>query len=786
MISKAIRSSLIPLAALSAVALFSEQAFADATAPSASDGATPPDPRATSTGEITGLEEVTVTARRRTENQQDVPLAVTALSGEFLRENSIIGLHDLSGRVPALNIDNFNSPVYTNVAIRGQRSTNIAPGQDPAVGYYFAEVSYSYPIGINEQLFDLQSLDVLKGPQGTLFGRNTTGGAVVVTPARPTADFGGSVQVGGTAFDHGTGVYTTAVINLPVNDILQFRAAFNLVNHDGYVKNLVTPQQLSSFEVVPFTGTSSRNPDNEDSKAWRISAQLRPAESLESYFLVQGSDYHDRGVAYSLTAMADAGFTNFALGGAGTTTFQARQAQQSKDFWTTESGLNAYNRSRNYGASNTTTWNLNDVLTVKNILGYRHFDLQQAIPLDGVPFQILDSTIGDRGHELSEELQLQGKTANDEFNWVAGLYYADQNIDHPRQTVALPQFGAPPSHAFENAENGSYAEYAQGTLKIPHVSGLSLTGGIRHTRDVRKMTSTAWNDPGETSCAIMGVTDCELSGNITYKVVTYNLSLEYKLNADTLVYVTRRKGYRAGGWNYVGSDPESFGPFKPESVNDWEVGLKRDWHFGDASLRSNIAIYRSRLTDAQKFLSPVSNPNEFEVINAADATINGGELELTFVPLRGLELSGFLSEIDAKFNSFVFGGNDFTSNSFAQTPKTQYSLRGKYEHPLPGALGSIQFQADYTHQSHIFFTDTAQGPTQGPYASQGQDAYGIVNLRVDWKSIERSNLDLAFYVKNATATRYNSFGVILYPSLGYNIATIGEPRIFGLEALYRF
>lgn len=735
------------------------------------------------------IAEIMVTARRKEEKQQDVPLAITVLSGEFLQENSIVGLHDLNGQVPGLNIDNFNSPVYTNVGIRGQRSTNIAPGQDPAVGYYFSEVSYSYPIGINEQLFDLQSVEVVKGPQGTLFGRNTTGGAVVVTPARPTTEFGGSATAGMTAFDNGIGYYTTDVINLPVNNVLQLRAAFTLVNHDGYVKNLITPNELTAFEIASFGGGSHANPDDEHSLGWRVSALLKPADALESLFMVQGSDYRDHGVAYSLTALAPAGFANFALsliGVDGKQVYQTRQSQQSANFWTTDSGLNAYNHSHNIGVSNTTTWTASNLLTVKNVIGYRHFDQNQVIPLDGVPYQILDTYIGDMGHEFSEELQLQGKAAADLLDWVAGVYYSTQHINHPRATLALPEFGAPPSHAEEISDNDSVAEYGQGIIKIPGVNGLSLTAGIRNTRDDRKMNSTSWNDPAQTSCAISGVANCELRGDVTYNVVTYNLSLDYKIDADTLVYVTRRKGYRAGGWNYVGSDPVSFGPFKPEYVNDWEVGLKRDWHFADAVLRTNLALYRSRLTDAQKFLSPVSNPNDFEVINAADATINGGELEVTFVPLKGLELSGFVSSIDAYFNRFTFGGNDFTGNSFAQTPRTQYSLRASYSLPLDPGVGTIAPQLEYSHQSRIFYTDTAQGPSQGPSDSQGQAAYGILNARLDWKSILQSKVDAAFYIKNATATRYSTFGVLLYPSLGYNIATIGSPRIFGLEATYRF
>jgi len=387
------------------------------------------------------LQEIIVTARRKEERQQNVPLAITTLSGEFLKENAIVGLHDLNGKVPGLNIENFNSPAYTNVGIRGQRNNNIAPGQDAAVGYYISEVSYAYPVGINEQLFDLQALEVVKGPQGTLFGRNTTGGAILITPAKPVNNFEGSVAAGVTSFHHGAGYYTTGTANLPVNDMLQLRAAVNVVDHDGYVKNLITASQLAAFPLQPFVGTSSANLSNEISKSWRLSALLSPMAQIESYFLAQGSHYQDHGVAYSLTAVNRKGFMDFALGGRGSVTYLRRQSEQSNDFWTTESGLSAYNRLDDTAFSNTTKWTISDSLLAKNVIGYRHFKLDQAVPLDGVPFQILDSYLGDRGHELSEELQLQGSAVHGLFDWVAGYYYSNQHLDHPRATVALPQFG---------------------------------------------------------------------------------------------------------------------------------------------------------------------------------------------------------------------------------------------------------------------------------------------------------------------------------------------------------
>jgi iron complex outermembrane recepter protein len=252
------------------------------------------------------------------------------------------------------------------------------------------------------------------------------------------------------------------------------------------------------------------------------------------------------------------------------------------------------------------------------------------------------------------------------------------------------------------------------------------------------------------------------------------------------LYLAHRKGYRAGGFDYLPVSPQTFEPFDPEDVKDWEVGVKRDWSFGGASLRTNLALYTQDYEGIQRFSNPVSNPSVFFVVNAADAKIDGGELEVTFVPMEGLELSGYYSRIDADFENFVTGTGDFSDNEFAQVPKNQYTLRARYELPLQRSVGLVSVQADYNWRSRVFFVDTAEGPLDGPAESQGQDSFGLLNLRADWQRVLESNVDLSLYVRNATAKEYNVFGIQLYQSLGYNIATIGEPRVFGLQGVYRF
>jgi iron complex outermembrane recepter protein len=739
------------------------------------------------------LEQVVVTARRKAEREQDVPLAVTALSGDFLERNAVTNITDLNGKVPSLSIESFNSRTYTNVGIRANRSANIAPGQDPAVGYYFNEVNFGFPVGINQQMFDLQAVEVVKGPQGTLFGRNTTGGAVLMTSARPTDEFEGSTSVGYTTFDGRDGHQGTAILNLPVADALAIRLGGEIVRRDGYVENLISDQQLAAYEVTPYLGTTNGKPMNDEhSSAWRVSVLWRPSDDVESLLIYQGSRMRTRGLAYTLTALNPLGFANFATGGAALSAFERRQQQQDEDFWTTEQGAALYDRLSTYGITNTTTWSITDSLTVKNVAGWRRFDLEQAIGISGLPFQILDSRINDYGREWSEELQLQGE-AGTRISWVAGAYYSEQRIRHPNNSMILPQFGSVPDDQGSLSENDSRALFVQATVQIPGVQGLSFTGGARRTKDNREMAAFHFASELRSACVIrdangspLPANACQLRGKTDYARTTYNLSLDYKLDDQTLIYLARRRGYRAGGWNYLPDNPQTFGPFEPEDVTDYEVGLKKDWFFGDASLRTNLAVYTQDYNGIQRFSNPVSNPTAFAVINAADSTITGGELELTFMPVSSLELGAFFSYIDADFKQFVTGSGDFSDNEFAQVPKRQYAVRARYTLPLGTAIGDVSLQADYNYRSHVFFVDTAEGPGDGPRASQGQDGYGLLNLRVDWETVLSSDFDLSLYVKNATAEEYNTFGIQLYSSLGYNIATIGEPRVVGLQGTYRF
>lgn len=758
---------------------------------SAQEGAPagPTEQASTSSGDIV------VTARRREENLQDVPVAVTAVSGSTLQERGITDATQLNQLVPALRVEAFNSPTSMNIGIRGVRPSEIAPGQDPSVGVVVADISYGFTIGISPLLFDLQSVQVLKGPQGTLFGRNTTGGVMIITPQRPTDRLEGMVSAGATFFRGGEGVKATGVLNVPLSDAFAIRAAVDYQNHDGYVRNVTNPATVAFYQTVPNTGVGHlRRLNDQDQLSWRVGALLTPTAGVKSYFLYQGTRLRGDGTALVPTAVRPGSPATFVFSGAGgrpsiTDEFGRIQQLQKENFWSAQANERTFVRLNQWSVSNTTEIEIADGVSIKNNIGYRDFDRNEQQDLDGFPFQVLEASIPDTGHEFVEELQLQG--SHSQFDWVAGLFYTKQVIERDNNRVVLN--GADVGLSENHAVADSYAAYAQATWRIPGVYGLSATGGIRYTHDKREFSHSGFRGLVNTApCALKsgGVTlpqnACVLTGSKSFNTPTWLASLAYQADPHTLVYASYSRGYRAGGFNYTATATEDFGPFDPEYVDAFEIGLKKEWFLGgDAMIRSNIALFHSDYRDIQRFVQPPDGVLP-SILNASSASIDGGELELTIQPSRAVQFGLNYAYTKPDYKEFLTGQGDFSDNHFAQVSRHQLSLNGSVALPVPDALGELKVRGDFYYQSRIYYSDTAQGAGFGPLNSQSQKGYNIVNVGLDWNRFLGSHVDLNFFVNNLTKTRYRPFGLVLYNSIGYNSATLGDPRVFGLQGTLRF
>jgi len=736
------------------------------------------------------VDDIVVTARRREERLQDVPLAVTAVSPELLEQQNITSVSGLRTMAPSLVIvpgagANKSTPTF---AIRGQSQQELTILADPSVSLYIGDIVAPRSQGSNGSLFDLASVQVLKGPQGTLFGRNSTGGIVQLTPNLPTQNFGGSFAV--TYGNFGT-LNTEAVLNVPLSDSLAARVAIVNNTDDGYLYDVHL----------------GRNVNYTDNQAIRASLRWTPSDTLSNTLVLDAFHSNEGGAGSFIRAINPNGVFNSAPARAARNypTLESMLAdQQARGPRQTASGTPSFSKVDTLTIANTTQWDLNDSVSFKNIFGYRKVDSHSYEDTDGLPIPLLEIERIFEQEQVTNEFQVFGDTGN--LNWIAGAYYFNETgSDQGASVTGAVDFGnvqptsvfAYPSWAntFVTADNTSYAIFAQGTYKFEAIPGLSLTAGIRQNWDertavVRNHTNTACRfsvdhdgNPA-TPEVVPTLANCALPLSVDYSEPTWNVSLDYQFGQNKLVYVAHRHGYRTGGFGARATTEAGLRrTFQPEIVDDIEVGVKADWRFDNgAFLRTNLAVYNSDYSDIQRLLQDNTViPVTTVTTNAESATIRGAEFEFLFRPVASFELSGFWSYTDAKFEKFIDpNGVDLSNTGFSRAPKNVYSVTARYTADIPQEIGSeLSFGVSYFHTDDFVDNDSAQ-PTQITYG------YELVNLNMDWKNVYGTDVTLGAYVNNVFDEEYD-FGMLdVFSSLGFSSRTPGDPRTYGVRLKYEF
>lgn len=773
------------LCSSAAIALAFPACAQNAAASGASPASTPAEAQKATT-QPNNVEDIVVTARRVAESLQSIPVAVTALSSSKLAENRVTTVSDLTTQAPSLHINTQNRRDNPIIAIRGLRQSDVLLGQDAAVGFYVNEVAFSYTPGINQGLFDVQSVQILKGAQGTLFGRNATGGAILVSTQKPSDTVGGYALLGGTAFDHGLGGEAEAALNLPLGDKVQLRVAGRLVHRDGYVAN-VAPRNGTYYASPDVGGTTDFDKGGDErSEAVRASLRIMPLDGVTNDTVAQYSRIREHGAAFNVSAVNPFGYAAFVYGPL--MTQAANRVQGRSDFWSYETNQNGGGDTRSLMLSNTTAVESGNI-TFKNIFGYRHVKVADYQDFDGTALPILEAANTANVKELSDELQMQGHTEGG-INYVAGLFYYRQTGNSGDLASV---FGGSSSSQGGHVSNSSKAVFAQATIPLSFISDrLTLTAGGRYSWDDRAATlhpyllATGQCIYTNADGSVPSNANCFIPGKVNYSTPTWTDGLDYKIDSDTLVYFTNRRGFRSGGFNLRATNPGEFAPFRPEKVTDYEIGLKRTWHPGLGRLRTNIALFHTEYADVQRFIVSKSAQSITTVINAASAHVNGGEAEFDWKFSPSFNLSGFYSYVNAKYDNFVTGTGDFTKNKFAQVPKSSGSVTARWTLPVASRAGEFVLQGNVYAQSRIFFSDVEQSAAYGPSASVSQAGYALGNVRVEWNHMFGTNASVALYVSNVTNKKYYAHGVNLYQSIGLNVVTAGDPRTFGLTSRYEF
>jgi iron complex outermembrane receptor protein len=670
--------------------------------------------------------------------------------------------------------------------VRGQGVTLFG---DPGVIAYFAEV----PLAGNGTgpglYYDLANIQVLNGPQGTLFGRNTTGGAVLFEPQRPTRNFEGWLQAD---FGTDTNIDLKGSINVPdIADKLLVRFAFDRHTQDGYTKNILNGKDL----------------DNIDYWSERLGATLDVTDAIQNYLVAFSTYSHNNGTGEKLIEANPQGFAAFLPG------FPAAVLRQSQALGVRQTALDGQTlyKTLNLGVIDILTWDITDYLSFKNIVAYQQTKSDNLFDLDGTPLPILQGVDSRTWNNTSglpdaaiytEEAQISGKLFNDQLSYqLGGFFEYDQPIGLP--FYAIDVLGLPSSANIVSygTRVKSHAIYTQETYDLSDVSqaldGFHLTAGFRYTWDYK----SAYNDSfhagsygniygpgGQCSDGRPTYPNCFEYQSSPFRAATYTVQLDYEISKDIYAYFTARSGFKSGGFNFALPPGYAAPPFGPEKVHDEEIGIKTNLDIGGVKTRFNLDVFDTDYSGAQRqiFFTGPNNTLFTKIVNGGNATIQGADLQFSVVPVDSLELNANYTYQKAIYDYFDLGGGFTAQGQFLpNAPRHNLNLSGTYHLPTPQDLGDVSLTTAFQFQSVVYQTDVRQPGVAIP-------AYGLLNIRLDWKHAAGQPVDLSFYMNNALDRDYEVLTAPYYyqvgsrPSLGFTSAAYGPPREYGVTMRYAF
>lgn len=692
------------------------------------------------------LSEVVVTARRREESLREVPVAVTALTERAIETAGIEDIGDLDTEVPNLTIYAARGSSSTVTAyIRGVGQSDPLWGVDPGVGVYLDDVYIARPQGALLDVVDVSRIEVLRGPQGTLYGKNTIGGAIkyITKPLDP--EFGGSV---GITLGNYNQQDIRATVNSPLgSDALVGRISVGSFSRDGFGENRVTGQEVSDKEIL-------------------VGRLTLGATLSDSVNVVLAADWLDdqsgvRG-ARRLNAFNP---------------FDPQRRAPLDDRYDVLNDMPNVNDTSMTGASLTANFSLNDAWSLKSITAWRESDTDTNIDFDLLPQAITNVRALYSDEQFSQEFQ-GTYDGGGQLTGVMGLYYFNGEA------------GGTVFNNFLNASFGttngvvytdSIAFYAEGTWRFS--DQFSLTAGIRYTDETKEadVLNQAFRFPNFTQVI---ATPADFNDEVDFQNFSPKLSLDYTLEDGTLLYGVVSRGFKSGGFNIranVTAVPRSARPFDDESVTSFELGTKTS--FMDDHIFLTAALFRNDYKDIQLSVFTAFDSNGDGVddaffgdfTNAGEATVQGAEFELSARFDNGFGLQGNYAYLDAEYDEFIDRGvNIADAQKFTNAPKNSGGLTALYTFAAFG--GEITARANYSRQSKVY-------PTTDLSEAIAQDSYGLFNAGLIWRNNE--NWTVALQGTNLSDREYRTTGYNI-PVLGILSGFYGPPRQVSLSVRYDF
>lgn len=806
------RAAAVSLAAIS-VALVSQPALAQ-TAPAA-------------VSQDSALGDIVVTARKIGESAQSLPITVAAFSGKELASKVVLTAQDLQAITPGLTVSNSPTGGVPIFAIRG---TATELGIDGGVALYFNDVPLISTVGIMNSFYDVSTVEILKGPQGTQFGTNTTGGTISVRTNLPTQQFEGYAKAGYGNFNRRE---FEGMVNIPVSDVVGFRFAGNYVKRDGYLNNPanagITPSSYQNENHYSLRGTMSID-----------------TGSLKNVLI---ADYYNRDEApYATVPILFAPSLLTLFQGAPTLVSQGAKLGTYNTIYQGPGNTGVrpsyFGKADLYGIQNRTDLELSDSIKLRNVIGYRNDHTTTSEETSGTGVVNVNVWRDDKVSQWTNDLTLRYESADNHLRAAVGGYYSflrrDTGLNANVLQGIFAALGFPnnviSTNSLERKTIRSKAAYVNAEYDITDTLG--VTGGFRYNWDTVNSVVTAGGNTDNPAnnvdfsafgfgiinvgslplygpqfvpyaakpCApgnFVGYNNfnpqtCQASRGATFDAASWMFGITNKFSDRVLAYAKVSHGYLAGGTNFTLRDPGRT-TFEPETNTMFEVGVKADWQLGGRPIRTNLAIYHGRISNKQVFANAnyTGGGTGFGVVNAAKETVYGADLDLRYSPVDNLTLDLSYNYVHAKFDSFIYPAlgsgpgavpaTDLSGATPSQTPKHQINGSITYAWPVGDAAGKVS-----TTVSGYYTSSITQANRLGAYdASVGGalnkiNGYFIANASLNWDNIMNSPISAQLWMRNAFNRRYLTSTNIQFATFGWGTGTYGPPRTFGISASVKF
>ena len=753
----------------------------------------------------TVLEEIVVTAQKREQNLQEVPVSVTAFTAANLESRSMFNLGNLASFTPNVDINHGKGDGgSTNAAvfIRGVGQNDFIFPTDPGVGIYVDGVYIARSIGGMLDLSDVERVEVLRGPQGTLYGKNTIGGAINVVTTRPTGETRGKVKVTlGERERHDIEANLSAPL---VDNTLYGKLAVVSKNQEGFSDRVGSDKDLGDTNI----------------DAARVGLNWIISEDVSLYLSADVSSTDQNGAPGTLLETFNDPTGLFGLYNALAAPFVAAQlglpaGSLFDDRWVTGDHEKSYgtgpskDENDTWGVTATLDWDLGDKLALKSITAYREMDATIRTDIDYSPFPIIHTDEDQEQEQFSQEFQLSGEAMEGRLNWLLGAYYLSEDISDLNTTLLASGI-----YDTLNVLPGAVVPLVPGVV-CPAAPPAPCAGGAGNPLnalldlDVQPFTAldtTSWATFVHLSYALTDRLSLTLGGRYSYEEKEYSIDsifpnsgkvatpptkdsqdwskftpkvgIDYQINNDLMVYASVTQGQKSGGWNPRPLQPAEFKRYDQEELTAYEIGMKSTlW---DGRMILNMAAFFSEYEDLQLFANSVNPANGsllLTVDNAGDVDIYGFEVEMLARPAANFDINLGIGYLETEYQTLAPNTGYSDDNDLPQAPKWTANAGAQYRIALNDEWGAVTVRGDLSYRSKTY---------NDPQNTRAivQEGYTLLNARISWNS-PADAWQASLFVTNLSDKRYFTSAESI-PAFGIRNAVYGRPREWGLSLTYNF